>query len=266
LPAPWTTNAIGNIAAATSASYSNGVFTVVGAGANISGTNDNFWFVNQSFTNDATLVARVVGQNGTNAAARAGVMLRENFSSDSRSVFIGLTPADEAQWVRRAAVGGNSSLTTVAGKSSPYWVRLTRGTNNFTGYISADGATWLPVASANLGASTNYTLGLAVGSGSGSALNTSLFDNVLVTNSTSVGSVLTATPAIAASIGALTLSADAVSFTVTGETNTVWQLEESSDLINWAALQNIGFVGGTLQQQEADDARPQRFLRLHWIP
>ena len=266
LPAPWTTNAVGNFTAATSATYSNGVFTIAGAGTNISGTNDNFWFVNQPFTNHATLVARIVSQDGTNASARAGVMMRENFGAGSRSVFVGLTPAAEAQWVRRTTFGDNSSITTVAGKSVPYWVRLSRSTNTFTGYISRDGATWLQVASVSIGANTNYALGLAVCSGSGSALNVSIFDNVLVTNSTSYGSTPTTTPTNPALIGALNLSVDSVSFTITGETNSVWQLEESTNLFNWTPLQSVGFAEGILQQQEADDARPQRFLRLHWIP
>lgn len=265
LPSPWTTNAIGNLTAATSATYSNGVFTIASAGTNISSNNDNFWFVNQPFTNDATLVARVVSQSGTNVSARAGVMMRENFSSGSRSVFVGLTPAGEAQWIRRTTNGGNSSITTIAGKPAPYWVRLTRSTNVFTGYVSGDGATWLQVASVSIGVNSNYTLGLAVCSGSGSALNTTIFDNVTVTNSTSFGSILTTTPSTPAIIGTLNLSADAISFTVTGETNSVWQLEESIDLINWTPLQSVGFAGGILQQQEADDARPQRFLRLHSI-
>ncbi len=266
LPAPWTTNAFGNFTAATSATYSNGIFTVTGAGANISGTNDNFWFVNQPFTNDATLVARVVSQSGTNSSARAGVMMRENFGTGSRSLFVGLTPASQAQWVRRTTVGGNSSTTAVTGKPAPYWIRLSRSANIFTGFISSDGTTWSQLASVSMGANTNYTLGLAVCSGSGSDLNASVFDNVIVTNSANFGSTLTATPSTPANISALNLSADSVSFTVTGETNTVWQLEESTDLINWTPLQNVGFVEGTLQQQEADDARPQRFLRLHWIP
>ena len=122
------------------------------------------------------------------------------------------------------------------------------------------------MASVSIGANTNYALGLAVCSGSGSALNVSIFDNVLVTNSTSYGSTPTTTPTNPALIGALNLSVDSVSFTITGETNSVWQLEESTNLFNWTPLQSVGFAEGILQQQEADDARPQRFLRLHWIP
>jgi len=266
LPGPWTTNAVGSFTAATSATYSNGTFTVAGAGANISGTNDNFWYVNQPFTNDATLVARVVSQDGTNSSAGAGVMMREDYTTGARSLFIGLTPAGQAQWVRRTIAGGNSSSTTGAGTPAPYWVRLSRSTNTFTGYISGDGATWLPVASVGIAAGTNYTLGLADCSGSASNLNTAVFDNVTVTNSASFGLTLTATPVNPAVIGVLSLSANAVSFNVSGDTNSVWQLEESIDLINWTPLQSVGFFGGTMQQQEADDARPQRFLRLHWIP
>ena len=265
LPAPWTTNAIGSIAAATSATYSNGLFKVVGAGTNVSGTSDNFWYVNQPFTNDATLLAHVVGQTATNSSALVGVMMRESLDAGSRSVFIGLTPASQAQWVRRSSANANSSATTASGQSAPYWLALTRGTNTFTGYLSSDGVTWVQLASVTLGENTNYYLGLAVCSGTGSDLNTSAFDNVLATNSANI--VFTpAMPANPAVIGPLGLGPESINFIVSGDTNSIWQLEESTDLINWTPLQTVGLVNQTLQQVEADDARPARFLRLRWMP
>jgi regulation of enolase protein 1 (concanavalin A-like superfamily) len=265
LPAPWTTNQIGTITAAVSATHSSGTFTVVGGGANISGKNDNLWFVNQPFSSNATITVRVVSEQNTGTAAKAGVMMRESTATDSRSVFMGLTPPSGAQWVRRSTTGGNSSTTTSAGPAAPYWVRLTRNGNAFTGYISTNGAAWTQVASASIGMNTSYSLGLAVCSGGSGSTNLSVFDNVTVTNGV-IAATPPSTPPPPATISSLTLSPDQVSFSVTGEADSVWLLQESTDLIHWTPVQSVSLIDGTIQHNEADAAQPRRFFRFIWAP
>lgn len=261
LPAPWVTNKIGTVAAATSASYANGAFTVAGAGANISGRSDNFWFVSQSWTGDGTITARLVSEQNTGSAALAGVMLRESTASGARSVFMGLNPNGSAQWVRRTKTGNNSSSTTVSGPTAPYWVRLTRSNNTLAGYLSSDGATWTQVASVTFSLNTSCSGGMAVCSGSSTTLNTSVFDSVSVTNAvlTPAAQVLPLAPA---ELGPITFDADTARFTVSGATNSVWQLQESSDGVTWSTLQSLTLIDGAVQQSEADDARPMRLFRL----
>ncbi len=265
LPSNWSSNAEGALSAATGSTYSNGVFFVSGAGTNISGTADNFWLINQPVTNDATIIARVVSQDSINAAARAGVMLRESLSADARFVFIGLVPTNQVQWVRRDNSGGKSSATVASGTGAPYWLKLTRGTNVLNGYVSVDGVTWMQAAGVSIAMNSNCVIGLAVCSGSGSDLNTASFDNVSVTN-VFLPAAVTSPAANPAVLGPLAIGTGAIQFQITGDTNTLWELQDSSDLQNWNPLQNIGLINGQIQQAEEDAVPSQRFLRLKSVP
>jgi hypothetical protein len=102
---------------------------------------------------------------------------------------------------------------------------------------------------------------MAICSGSSTTLNTSVFDSVSVTNAvlTPAAQVL---PDGAAELGPITFDADTVRFVLTGETNSVWQLEESGDGVTWSTLQSVTLINGAVQQSEADDARPMRLFRL----
>lgn len=260
LPVPWTTNKIGTVTANVSATYTSGTFNVTGGGANISGKNDNLWFVNQPWSGDVTLTARVASQQNTGSAAKAGVMIRESTATGSRSVFMGLTPTSGAQWVRRSNTGGSSSTTTSAGKTAPYWVRLTRSGNTFTGYISTNGTSWVQVASASISMAGSYGLGLAVCSGSSSTTNLSVFDSVSVTNTVMAGAPLVAPSR--PTIGPLTLGNEMVSFSITNETNSTWLLQDSTNGVTWTPLQTITINDGAVQHSEADDRRALRLFRL----
>jgi regulation of enolase protein 1 (concanavalin A-like superfamily) len=268
-PAPWTTNMIGTTTAPVAATYSNGTFFVTGAGANISGKSDNLWFVNQPWSGNVALTARVASQQNTGSAAKAGVMIRESTSPGARSVFMGLTPTSGAQWVRRSNTGGASSTTTASGIAAPYWVRLTRTNNAFTGYISPDGLSWTSLASASINMASTCTVGLAVCSSSGSTTNLSVFDSVslssTVMSSTAVAKDQSPGSPLAA-FGPLALEPDVVTFQATGETNTVWQLEDSADGATWTPLQTFTLIKGAIHHSEADVRQDMRLLRLRWIP
>ena len=83
LPSPWTDSDVGSPATAGSASYSNGVFTVNGGGSDIWGTTDQFNYVSQPLTGNATIVARVTSQSDTDPWAKAGVMIKQSTATGS---------------------------------------------------------------------------------------------------------------------------------------------------------------------------------------
>ena len=58
------------------AATTNPTFTVIGAGADIFGTSDQFNFASVSTSSDGSLSARVVTQTNTSSSAKAGVMFR----------------------------------------------------------------------------------------------------------------------------------------------------------------------------------------------
>ena len=65
LPVPWSDSDVGSPAVAGSASYSGGVFTVNGSGADVWGSTDQFNYVSQPLTGGFTITARVTSQSNT---------------------------------------------------------------------------------------------------------------------------------------------------------------------------------------------------------
>jgi hypothetical protein len=65
----------------------------------------------------------------------------------------------------------------------PYWVKVSRSGNSLSSYTSMDGVSWAQVgASQTITMGQTVYVGLAVTSGSTTALATATFDNVAVTS------------------------------------------------------------------------------------
>src|SRR5581483_1102285 len=179
LPAGWTDKDIGSVGLAGSGSYSSGVFTVKGSGSDIWSNGDLFNYAYASATNDLTITARVATQQSANGWSKSGVMLRASTATNSAYVALYVTPSNGVSMQFRSATGSNAvDLGRISGPAAPYWVRLVRSGNTYTGYSSADGATWTQVAATNFTLATNILAGLAVCAHDNTALNTSTFDNV----------------------------------------------------------------------------------------
>lgn len=181
LPAGWSDSDIGAVGLAGSAGYSGGVFTVSGSGADIWGVNDEFNYCFQLATNDFTITALVTNINSANAWSKSGVMIRGINTTNSAYVGLYVTTGNGISMQCRTANGVSAvQLADVTGITAPYWVRLVRSGNSFTGFSSSDGVTWTEVASTNISMAATVKGGLAVCSHDNTALNTSTFDNVSV--------------------------------------------------------------------------------------
>ena len=67
--------------------------------------------------------------------------------------------------------------------AAPYWIKVTRSGSTFSSYASVDGVNWVQVATTKtITMGTNVYIGLAVTSGSTTALTSAKFDNVSITN------------------------------------------------------------------------------------
>ena len=178
LPVGWLDADVGQIGPGGSAGFSNGTFTITGSGiVAASGTYDGFHFVYQIMSGDGSIVARVVSRTGnSNNYATAGVMIRETLNQDSTHA-----NTNNNVFIDRVTTSGASSSVN-AGGALPYWVKVVRSGNVFSGYQSTNGTTWVQIGS-NVSISMAQTvyIGLAVGSGSTSASQTLTFDNVSVT-------------------------------------------------------------------------------------
>jgi sulfur relay (sulfurtransferase) complex TusBCD TusD component (DsrE family) len=180
VPAPWQTTDIGSVGTVGSASLSNGVYTVKGAG-NLSDTADNFRFVYQPMSGDGEIKVRLNFVENTGTSGRIGVIIRESLTSGAKYAFMGIPPDGTIRWQRRSYSGGSTSLSTTSIGTLPnIWLRLVRAGNLLYGYWSTDGTTWTLVNSRSITMATNIYFGLAVASGSSNTLNTAKFTNVTV--------------------------------------------------------------------------------------
>jgi hypothetical protein len=177
----WASADIGTPELAGDVDYRDGTFTVRGAGTDIWNNSDQFHYVYQPLSGDGEIVARVVSMEDTDYWAKAGVMIRESLAANSRHAFVAAANQAGARFQWRSETGGFSGDRALQeGLGRPYWVRLVRQGNTFTGSISLDGVNWTQTTSETISMGQEVFVGLAVTSHNPSRINTSVFDNVTV--------------------------------------------------------------------------------------
>ena len=179
VPPGWKAQDVGGPGQTGGASFSNGVFTVLGGGNDIWSSADKFNFAFQEFTGNGTITVRVEAQENTNPWAKSGVMFRESTNAGSKHVGLYVTPGNGVSMQYRSTNDAPTvDLARNTGITAPHWVRLVRNANTFTGYRSADGASWSQVGAISVGMSNSALIGLAVTSHDNAVLNTTAFSNV----------------------------------------------------------------------------------------
>jgi len=177
---PWLTQDIGAVGVAGGAGLSSGVFTVTGAGADIWGAADALRFAYVTATGNCTLIARVTAVPDIDPWSKAGVMIRASLATNAANAFIAVTPGNGVTWQDRSSTGGATVNAATAGLTAPYWVKLARNGNTFTGYFSPDGVTWTQQGTATFTVAATAYVGLAVTSHNSSSLCAATFDHVTV--------------------------------------------------------------------------------------
>jgi phosphatidylserine/phosphatidylglycerophosphate/cardiolipin synthase-like enzyme/regulation of enolase protein 1 (concanavalin A-like superfamily) len=183
LPGGWSASDVGATGVAGSTSFSNGTFSVSGAGADVWGTADALHFAYKSLTGDGSIVARVTSIQNINAWTKAGVMIRNSLSPSAAQGFM-LVAASASKGVpfqRRTADGNGSVSTSGSQSTAPRWVKLVRAGNLITGYESADGVNWITVGTDSFVMGDTVLIGLGVSSHVTGVNATATFDNVTVT-------------------------------------------------------------------------------------
>jgi hypothetical protein len=190
LPPGWSQQDVGAVGPAGTATATDGVFTVAGAGSDIWGSMDAFNAVTGTIGQQATLVARVVDEQDTQMFAKAGVTFGSPTPSAAR-VILDVRPDGNIEFMSRLAGDGVMSYIGGASVAFPVWLRLIRAGDQVTGSISSDGSTWTEVGRVNVALPASVAGGLAVTSHDASQLNTATFDNVtLVTDGSSPPNLL----------------------------------------------------------------------------
>ena len=130
----------------------DGVVTMGASGADVWGTADQFRYAYKSLTGDGEMVARVDSMtNVTNNWAKAGVMIRQSTDPNSAHNFMPMTAYDGngASWQGRPEAAGASVNADAPERiGMPYWVKIVRAGDDFSGFTSPDGETWTQLGDA----------------------------------------------------------------------------------------------------------------------
>ena len=260
LPSGWSTRDIGSVGVAGSASESSGTWTLDGSGDNIWGSSDEFRFAYLAVTGDLDIRVRVQSIERVSNWSKAGVMIRESLTSNSRNAFMMVTPGGNRSFQRRTSTGGSTSRTNGTSGTTPVWLRLVRQGSQFTGYLSANGTSWTTVGTATISMTSAAYVGLAVSSRVDSTLATAVFTNVQATSG-----AVTAPPSSPSSLPApwtnqdigspaLAGAASAASgtFTVTGAGNDIWGTTDQFQFVSQPLQGDVEVIARVGSLQYAD--------------
>lgn len=181
LPNSWQHQDIGAVSVPGSASAANGVFTLQGT-LDIWGNSDGCHFAWQKLKGDGVIIARVLSVENTQGHAKGGVAIRESLTADAKQASMVDTPADGTQFLTREETGGKttSQKTGLNKATMPYWVKLVRQGDKFTGFESIDGRDWKQTGTATLKIADEIYIGLVASSHVKDKLCAAAFDNVSI--------------------------------------------------------------------------------------
>jgi regulation of enolase protein 1 (concanavalin A-like superfamily) len=179
IPVPWLSQDVGAVSAQGGDSYDDGVFTLVGSGTDIGGTNDAFHYVYQSASGNYSILVRVVTEEMVNPSAKAGIMIRNSLDPADMEASVLVTPGNGVVFQSRNAYGSTTSVTTVPNAAPPYWVQLTRSGNSFSAACSSNMENWVNIGTAvTIPMATNVLVGLSATSHTNGLLCSSMIDNI----------------------------------------------------------------------------------------
>jgi len=160
------------------AGYLYKTFVVTNYGVSLGSNSDSFYYVYGKWTGDGSILARV---NSTAPAgnARAGVMIRETLNPQSKFAMMSIGRRIGAIFSFRNSTGSGTYNTTASGIPNPYWVKLTRSGNTFTGSVSSDGQVWTEKGKTTFALPATLYIGLASAGYHKYVMQTARFDHVV---------------------------------------------------------------------------------------
>ncbi len=149
-------------------------------GTNIHGTRDSFYFIFQRLQGDREIAVRLLNVPRGNPLAKAGLMMREYLTPESRNVFVGLHPARGGAIQSREKTGEETTEDPRGDLFVPHWLKIRRQGTYFSVYKSGNGHRWTLVHEMNVPMRQEIYAGLAV-SGLAAGMDTAdrvSFDNL----------------------------------------------------------------------------------------
>ena len=183
VPAPWVSQDLGTVGLAGSSNVAaTGAFSIGGAGTGISGNSDSFRFTSEPCSGDFAVVAHLLTFQGASNNSNAGLMLRQSLTTNSANAFVGVNYYSVQFYSSaRTTAGGATTSSTTTHSALPQWLKLVKSGTTVTAYDSGDSPpglqAWVQVSANTVSLSGTMYAGLALDSGSTSALATAGFDH-----------------------------------------------------------------------------------------
>ncbi len=177
----WTAQNLGDASTAGALSTGATTMSLTGAGLGFQEVSDSMRFVWKPLTGDGSITGRITGFSANNGGkAYGGLMLRSSLRRESANVAATVVSGGGLQFTRRNEAGSYTEPFTHSLRA-PYWVRVERIGNVFTGYRSEDGVTWTQQGSpVTLTLPASALWGLAVTSHAENSVSQTSFTNVLL--------------------------------------------------------------------------------------
>ena len=196
-PQNWTLNNVNTLSlqvygypliTTTAVSETGGKMSLTGDGTDIWNASDEFTFAYKTLNGDGTLIAKVVS-NGTGSSTwtKGGVMIRDSLNGNSAHAMTVMTAGggNGAAFQNRATAGLNqgandatSNTNSTSVVAPPYWVKIERSGDTFTGSISSDGTIWSVMNTVDVVMTDPVYIGLCVTSGAAGVERTFQFEGI----------------------------------------------------------------------------------------
>jgi len=166
----------------TASTLSDGRYYVTNAGNDIWGRNDEFNFVKQEADGDVIVTVKVNSLTYTDNWAKAGLMIRQDVSSNSIN-FACVAPAKKAPFATfRTSKNSNTNYAGnpySANNFTPVWLKITKQGKTFKCYKSSNGQNWSTLGSRTIQQfnSNSYLVGMAVTSHDDDEVTDALFQS-----------------------------------------------------------------------------------------
>ncbi len=135
-----------------SVAEADGIYTVVGRGADIWLASDQFQYAHTTLTGDGSMIVKVESLAHTHNWTKAGIMIRESLDPGSAFAAVFMTGANGVTFQARTTTDQDAtSDTSVATDEQkalvpPVWLKIERTFPMISAYYSTDGVEWTPMS------------------------------------------------------------------------------------------------------------------------
>ncbi|MBK7425633.1 MAG: T9SS type A sorting domain-containing protein [Saprospiraceae bacterium] len=140
-------------------------------------TVDGMQLVHQEICGDGSITAHIGQMTGL---GWAGITFRETSAPGSKKVVLKMQMNGNIRREIRSTTNGATQFLSMF-RNGHTWLRIVRQANNFTGFTSTNGSTWVFAFTANVSMSNCVLVGLQVESINQSSTTTASFDHVIIT-------------------------------------------------------------------------------------